>query len=331
MRMMHKAALAIAAAALIAGAGPALAQKKQLAIVVGGRDNPFAAALADGCKKWNEEHKDAAYECVLSGPPSSGDDEGEAQIVDDLITTGAAAIAISPSNPSTMADLIRQKQPPMPIMTLDKDLAGTDHGLRRTYLGTDDYLMGTRFAEILKQARPSGGTLCVQIGAADAAGGNARLAGLRDGLAGAKGAAKLSGQNGWTEAPDCPLISGDQPATANTQLAGLFASEPDIDTVVLASSAALLDPRGYAAMTAKVAKRFKDKSLMIIAGDTLPPELDALKAGRVQALVGLGPFEMGRAAPDVMLKLIAGDPVTDPAAVEPGVCTPATVANCLTR
>ena len=51
---MHKSVLMIAGAVLVAlAAGPAMAQKKTLAVVVKGLDNPFFTVLGDGCAKWN--------------------------------------------------------------------------------------------------------------------------------------------------------------------------------------------------------------------------------------------------------------------------------------
>jgi hypothetical protein len=55
-KAMKKVALALAAAALTLSAGSALAQKKQLVIVVKGLDNPFFEAIHQGCEKWNKEN-----------------------------------------------------------------------------------------------------------------------------------------------------------------------------------------------------------------------------------------------------------------------------------
>ena len=58
----------------------AIAQKKQLVIVVKGLDNPFFEAINQGCQKWNREN--ASSPDPASAPPASTSDEaGEAQIV----------------------------------------------------------------------------------------------------------------------------------------------------------------------------------------------------------------------------------------------------------
>src|SRR5688572_26748003 len=145
---MRKRMLMIAAAALVLAAGTASAQdKKTLAVVVKGLDNPFFTVLGNGCKKWNEEHADSEYECLYTGPALSSDEAGEVQLVQDLIAQGVAGIAISPSNAPAMAAMLREQKPSMPIMTIDADLEAADRELRATYLGTENYQMGVKMAE----------------------------------------------------------------------------------------------------------------------------------------------------------------------------------------
>ena len=82
--------------------------KKQLVIVVKGLDNPFFEAIHQGCEKWNSENADNEYTCFYTGPASTSDEAGEAQIVQDMLgRPDTAAMAISPSN----AKLIAQTHP----------------------------------------------------------------------------------------------------------------------------------------------------------------------------------------------------------------------------
>ena len=69
--------------------------------------------------------------------------------------------------------------------------------------------------------------------------------------------------------------------------------------------------------------KLKAKELIIIAGDTLPPQMDALKAGRSHAQIGQRPFEMGHRAPAVLIDLINGKKVADPLYTGLDECTPA--------
>src|ERR1700743_3601061 len=142
---MNKALLALVAAAMSLPAGSAMAQKKQLVIVVKGLDNPFFEAIHQGCEKWNKENASSTYECFYTGPASTSDEAGEAQIVQDILGKAeTAAIAISPSNAKLIAQTLKTASPKVPVMTVDADLAAEDSGLRKTYLGTDNYLMGVR-------------------------------------------------------------------------------------------------------------------------------------------------------------------------------------------
>src|SRR5712691_10031175 len=158
---MRKSLLLIAAAVLALGAGPAMA-KKQLVIVVKGLDNPFFEAIHQGCEKWNKENASSEYQCFYTGPASTSDEAGEAQIVQDMLgKADTAAIAISPSNAKLIAQTIKTANPTVPVMTLDADLAAEDSALRKTYLGTDNYLMGVRIGDYIKKAKPKGGTICL--------------------------------------------------------------------------------------------------------------------------------------------------------------------------
>src|SRR3954468_4463938 len=87
-----KSLLLLAAAAALALAGPAVAQdKKQLVIVVKGLDKPFFEAIHQGCLKWNSENASSEYECFYTGPASTSDEAGEAQIVSDMLAKPTTA------------------------------------------------------------------------------------------------------------------------------------------------------------------------------------------------------------------------------------------------
>ncbi|WP_102108304.1 substrate-binding domain-containing protein [Oceaniglobus roseus] len=312
--------LAAAGVAALA-AGSALAQdSKTLAIVVKGLDNPFFEQINLGCKKWMEEHADSEYKCLYTGPASSADEAGEVQIVDDLLSKGVAAIAISPSNAPAMANRIRDIAPSVPVMTVDADFLEQDRDLRKTYLGTDNYLMGVKMAEEAAKLKPEGGTVCLQLGNVAADNINARAQGFRDTAGGEKGIDRLTGQGGWTEIEGCPVFTNDQADLANQQMSDVFTANPDLDAFVLVGGWAQFAPQAYAQVTDQVMDKLNAKELVIIAGDTLPPQTKAFREGRSHAQVGQRPFEMGLRAPDVMIQLINGESVEDPLFTGLDVC-----------
>src|SRR5215471_123339 len=329
--MTKKALLMIAgivAAALVV-AGPAAAQqKKTLAVVVKGLDNPFFTVLGDGCALWNKENPKSEYTCLYTGPASSADEAGEVSLVEDLINKGVAGIAISPSNAPAMANMLKAKNPKMPIMTIDADLAEADRALRKTYLGTNNYDMGVLMAKHLKDLKPKGGTVCLQLGNVAADNINARAAGFRDTIAGKKGVDRLKGEGGWTEIKGCPLFTNDQIDLANQQMQDTFTANPNLDAFILVGGWAQFGPQAYAQVTDQVMGKLKEKKLVIVAGDTLPPQMAALKAGRSHAQIGQRPFEMGHRAPAVLIDLINKKPVKDPLFTGLDECTPQNLGKC---
>jgi ribose transport system substrate-binding protein len=320
----------ISATALAVSVGAAMAQdKKTLAVVVKGLDNPFFTVLGNGCKKWNEEHADSEYECLYTGPALTSDEAGEVQLVQDLIARGVAGIAISPSNAPAMAAMLRAQAPKMAIMTIDSDLLPEDHDLRTTYFGTYNYDMGVKMASQLKTLKPDGGKVCLQLGNVAAANINERAAGFRDTISGQKGIERLNGEGGWTEIEGCPLYTNDDIATANQQLADVTGANADLGAFILVGGWAQFGPEAYMATCQQLKPRIDSKDLIIIAGDTLPPQMDALKAGCSHYQVGQRPYEMGHRAPDIMIQIINGDKVDDPIYTGLDECTKDTADTCL--
>ena len=108
------------------------------------------------------------------------------------------------------------------------------------------------------------------------------------------------------------MFTNDQIDLANQQMADVFTKNPKLDAFILVGGWAQFGPQAYAQVTDQVMAKLKSKELIIIAGDTLPPQLAALKAGRSHAQIGQRPFEMGHRAPAVLIDLINGKKVADP-------------------
>ncbi len=320
---MRKTMFVLAGAAIaVALAGGAVAQdKKILAVVVKGLDNPFFTVMGQGCADWNTAHADSEYTCLYTGPALSSDEAGEVQIVQDLISKGVAGIAISPSNAPAMANMLKAAAPTMPIITIDADLLPEDKALRKTYFGTNNYDMGVGMATELMKLKPTGGTVCLQLGNVAAANINERAAGFRDTIAGAKGTEKLANSNGWTEADGCPTYTNDDIPTANQQMADVFTAQPDLTAFVLVGGWAQFGPQAYAQNTDQVMDKLKAKDLIIIAGDTLPPQAQAFREGRSHFQIGQRPYQMGNEAADILISLIKGETVEDPKFTGLDLCT----------
>ncbi|MCA1490441.1 sugar-binding protein [Sinorhizobium alkalisoli] len=326
-------ALLLAAAVLALGAGTALAQKKQLVIVVKGLDNPFFEAINQGCQKWNSENQDSEYECFYTGPASTSDEAGEAQIVQDMLSKpDTAAIAISPSNAKLIAQTLKTANPTVPVMTVDADLAPEDSSLRQTYLGTDNYLMGYRIGEYIKKAKPDGGKICTIEGNPGADNILRRAQGMRDALTGQKDLGELKGEGGWTEVAGCPVFTNDDGAKGVQAMTDILAANPDLDAFGIMGGWPLFGaPQPYRDLFRPMADKIANNEFVIGAADTIGEEVAIAKEGLVTALVGQRPFEMGYKAPQVMLDLIAGKPVEDPVYTGLDECTKDTADTCIQK
>ena len=325
---MRSRTMLLCAAAVMLVTGSAAAADKTIAIVVKSMNNPFFDLVRDGCKKAEAELD--GYECYYIGPAEHREDE-QLKIVDDLLTKGVDAMAISPSNAPAMANLLRNRAPDIPIITIDADVLAKDADVRRFYIGTNNYELGAKLAEYLAKAKPNGGSLCLVMGGAAADNINQRAQGSRDVLSGEKGLDRLTGQKGWTEIDGCPLYTNDDAALGVQMMADTLTANPDLDAFILEGGWPQFAPQAYAQLTDQYLDKIKSGDLAIVVSDTLPPQIQALKEGRSQVQVGQRPFEMGYRAMYLLRDVLDGKDMTGDVYTGLDECTPETADSCLAR
>lgn len=329
------ATILVAAGALVASSDDALAQQKKLvlALVPKNMNNPFFDQARDGCKKAERELA-GAVECLYIGPGEHGGGEEQVQVVNDLIAKRVDGIAVSPSNAAAMARALEAaKRAGIPVLTWDSDLLDKDKALRVAYVGTKNYDIGVNLAKLVQQIKPSGGTICIQSGGAAAANHNERMQGIRDTLSGEKSSAapgtKLTGQKGWREVDGCPLYTDDDFPRSVQQMEDILAKFPQLDAFVPTGGFPQFVPQAYRRVAEKHKARIESGSLALIVADTLPVQMDLMKAGLSKGQVGQRPFEMGYKAMFFLKDLKEGKSVADPTYTGLDVCTPATAATCI--
>ena len=296
MRVVTIGAAACALLALGAGA-QAQGKKYSFALVPKNMNNPFFDQARDGCKK-AEKESNGAFECVYIGPGEHGGGDEQVQVVNDLITKKVDGIAVSPSNAAAMGKALEgAKKAGIPVLTWDSDLLEKDKGLRLAYVGTYNYDIGVNLAKVAQGLKPKGGTICIQSGGAAAANHNERMQGIRDTLAGKKSAAapgdKLTGQNGWTEIAGCPLYTDDDFPRAVQQMEDILGKNPQLDAFIPTGGFPQFIPQAYRRVAEKHKARIDNGSLALVVADTLPVQMDLMKAGLSKGQVGQRPFEMG--------------------------------------
>ncbi|HEY5819720.1 MAG TPA: substrate-binding domain-containing protein [Mesorhizobium sp.] len=326
---------AVALSALMAGQAYAQ-QKLVFALVPKNMNNPFFDQARDGCKK-AEAEANGAFECMYIGPGEHGGGEEQVQIVQDLVAKKVDGIAVSPSNAAAMAVALQAaKEAGIPVLTWDSDLLPENKDLRVAYVGTHNYEIGVNLAKIVQQAKPKGGTICIQSGGAAAANHNERMQGIRDTLAGKQSAASpgdpLTGQNGWTEAEGCPLYTNDDFPLAVQQFQDFMAKTPNLDAFTPTGGFPQFVPDANRAAVTPFKDKIASKSLALVVADTLPVQMDQMKEGLSLGQVGQRPFEMGYKTMLFLKDMKDGKPApADPTYTGLDVCTPETADSCIAK
>jgi ribose transport system substrate-binding protein len=326
----------VAAAAILAITQGAEAQPKKyvFALVPKNTNNPFFDQARDGCKK-AEKELGGAIECLYIGPGEHGGGEEQVQVVNDLIAKKVDGIAVSPSNAAAMGKALEgAKAAGIPVLTWDSDLLDKDKALRLAYVGTHNYEIGVNLAKLAQKIKPKGGTICIQSGGAAAANHNERMQGIRDTLAGAKSAqspgTKLTGQNGWTEVAGCPLYTNDDFPLSVQQMEDILGKYPKLDAFIPTGGFPQFIPQAYRKVAEKYKSRIADGSLALVVADTLPVQIELLKAGLSKGQVGQRPAEMGYKTMYFLKDIKDGKPAPkDPTYTGLDVCTPETAGTCI--
>ena len=333
---MKKMLLAAAALAVIGAPVLASAQTKMVfALVPKNMNNPFFDQARDGCKK-AEKESNGKIECYYIGPGEHGGGDEQVQVVQDLITKKVNGIAVSPSNAPAMAKVLeRAKAANIPVTTWDSDLLPADKGLRKTYIGTHNYDIGVNLAKIVMNLKPKGGTICIQSGGPAAANHNERMQGIRDTISGKKSKEppgdRLTNANGWTEVEGCPLYTNDDFPLSVKQMGEILAKYPNLTAFVPTGGFPQFVPNAYKQVVDKNMDRIKSGATILVVADTLPVQMDLMKAGYSSGQVGQRPFDMGYKSMFILQDIVNGKQVSDPIYTGLDVCTPATAATCIAK
>jgi len=151
-------------------------------------------------------------------------------------------------------------------------------------------------------------------------------------LSGKKDVDRLKGEGGWTEISGCPVFTNDDGPKGVQAMSDILTANPKLDAFVIEGGWPLFGaPQPYRQLTDQYKAQIASKQLVIVAADTIGEEVALAKEGRVEALVGQRPFEMGYKAPSVMINLIEGKKVDDPVFTGLDECTRETADTCIQK
>ena len=83
------------------------------------------------------------------------------QIVEDLMSSGIDALAISPIDADNQKEMVNNWASQVPLLTHDSDAPDTN---RLMYIGMDNYRGGRLVGKLIKDALPEGGEIIITIG-----------------------------------------------------------------------------------------------------------------------------------------------------------------------
>lgn len=287
----------LAAVGLVALTLPAAAQQKyRFAVVPKAMNNPFFDLARDGCQKRAKELGNV--ECIYKGPVEH-EPATQAQIIQDFITQKVDGLAISVSDVPAATRVIKAAvDAGIPVITFDADAPGS---ARTAYVGTNNKEFGVALGEMLKTMRPEGGKFAMISGGPAAKNLAERVDGVREALKGSK----------WSEVSGSPTFCNDDVTLAVQQMQDLKTANADLAAIVPVGGWPMFAPEGFKSFATRYKKDLADGKFSLVVADTLKVQLELLKEGFANGLVGQRPFEMGEKSMDTLIAIKKGEKVPD--------------------
>ena len=275
---------------------PALAQTYRFVIVPKAMNNPFFDFARDGCQKRAKELGN--IECIYKGPVEH-EPATQAQIIQDFITQKVDGLAISVADVASMTKSIEAASGAgISVITFDADAPGSK---RIAYIGTNNKEFGLALGKQLLKLRPDGGKYGMVSGGPGAKNLAERVDGVREALKGSK----------WVEVGGSPTFCNDDPALAVQQMTDMRTATPDLAAIVPVGGWPMFAPEGFKAFANKNKKDIDSGKFTLVVADTLKMQLELLRDGYANGLVGQRPFEMGEKAMDTLLAIKKGEKVPE--------------------
>jgi len=283
--------------AMLAASGSALAADGyKFAVIPKAMNNQFFDLVRDGCMEQAQKH---GSECLYRGPIEH-EPATQVQIMRDFITQGVDGIAISVADAGAVMRVIQQaRDANIPIITFDGDAPDS---ARQASVSSDNVQIGVELGKLLLKLRPEGGKYAMISGGPAAVNLQERVAGVRQAL-------KVSG---WEEiASGSPTYSDDDAALALQQMHDLKTANPDLGAIIPVAGLPMWVPEAYRNFIDRYRAEFDAGTFSVVAADTLLPQLEALRDGYVNGLIGQRPLEMGAMTFDTLLALKEGGQVEE--------------------
>jgi ribose transport system substrate-binding protein len=271
---------------------PAATDKKTVALVLKTLNHPFFVDMRRGAQDAADR---LGVTLQVQAAEREIDVDKQMQIVENLLQTGIDVLAITPSGSREIVTaLVKASSANVPIIIVDTRLdakAAADAGVKpRTFIGSDNYAGGKLAGEYVVSLTGGKAKVGVLEGIPGHETGDSRLRGFRDAVAKSPGITIVASQPAnWERDQGFNVFQN------------MLQAHPEIDTVFAAS-----DLMALGAIEAIAAAR-KTGTIRVVGFDALDDAKKAIAAGAMSASVAQFPYEMGKAAVESAVKLLAGE------------------------
>ena len=269
-------------------AAPQSGQKMVIAVIPKGTENQFWQSIKAGadaaCKEENCEVK-------WDGPNPENDITAQVNIVNNMVNNKVNGIVIAACDKTALiAPIKKALAAGVPVVTIDSGVSSDDPV---AYIATNNVKGGEAAADSLAKLMGEKGTAGYLIFGKGQVSSDEREKGFVDGMAKHPTIKVL------------PPLEASDTGKAFNNVTNLLTAHPEIGGIFAAS-----EPNGISAAQVLDQKKLAGK-LKLVAFDASDKEIDALKAGTIQALIVQDPYQMGYKGVKTALAAIKKQPITD--------------------
>jgi len=267
----------------------------RFALIPKAMNNQFYDLARDGCVQQAQKY---GIECLYRGPIEH-EPATQVQIMQDFITQAVDGIAIAVADADAVMRIIQQaRDAHIPVITFDGDAPDS---ARQASVSSDNKQIGVELGKLLRQQRPEGGKYAIISGGPAAVNLQERVSGVREALEG----------SGWEEISGSPTYNDDDAALALQQMHDLKVANPDLGAIVSVAGLPMWVPEAYRNFIERYRAEYDAGKFSVVAGDTLKVQIEALRDGYVNGLIGQRPAEMGALVVERLLALKEGREVEE--------------------
>jgi ribose transport system substrate-binding protein len=294
--MRHLALLLVLALAAVSGScnrtPPADNSKKTVALVLKTLNHPFFVDMRRGAQEAADR---LGVTLQVQAAEREIDVDKQMQIVENMLQTGIDVLAITPSGSREIVSaLVKASKANVPIVIVDTRLdakAAAAAGVKpQTFIGSDNYEGGKLAGEYVVSSTGGKARVGILEGIPGHETGDSRLRGFRDAVAKAPGITIVASQPAnWERDQGFNVFQN------------MLQAHRDIDTVFAASDLMALGAIEAIAAAGRTGK------IRVVGFDALDDAKKAVEAGTMAATVAQFPYDMGKAAVESAVKILAGE------------------------